>query len=212
LRRLLALALLGALHLVPAYAAVEITGEVVGIADGDTLTLLTPDRQQRRIRLAEIDTPESGQPYGSRAREALANLAFRRRVRVVVEDTDRYGRAVGRVFLGTRDLNAEMVRRGAAWVYREYNRNPALPRLEAEARAARRGLWGLPETERMPPWEWRLAQREAQAPASPRGTCKPAATCRAMASCAEAQFQLRHCGAAQLDANGDGTPCEALCR
>jgi len=158
LRLLPALALAAALAGFPALAA-ELSGEVVGITDGDTLTLLTPDRQQARIRLAEIDTPERGQPYGTRAREALSELAFGKRVRVVVVDTDRNGRAVGHVYAGRQDVNAEMVRRGAAWVYRDYSRDPALPALEAEARAAGRGLWGLPEAERMPPWEWRRKAR-----------------------------------------------------
>jgi endonuclease YncB( thermonuclease family) len=89
----------------------------------------------------------------------LSALAFGRSALVVVEDTDRYGRSVGRVRVGGRDVNAEMVRRGAAWVYVRYNRDPALVPLEAEARAARRGLWALPEAERPPPWEWRAARR-----------------------------------------------------
>jgi hypothetical protein len=148
----------------------------------------------------------------------LAELAFRRRVRVVVEDTDRYGRAVGHVYAGALDVNAEMVRRGAAWVYRDYNRDPALPGLEAEARAARRGLWGLPEAARVPPWEWRMAQRESRAPAQEppaarrRPGCDARASCQRMTSCAEARLVLRRCGAARLDANGDGIPCESLCR
>ena len=98
--------------------ALEYTGRVVGISDGDTLTLLTPEKQQLRVRLAEIDTPESRQPYGTRARQALSNLAFGKEARVVVQDTDRYGRTVGRVYVGNTDVNAELVRQGAAWVYR----------------------------------------------------------------------------------------------
>lgn len=89
---------------------------MVGIADGDTLTLLTNGRRQVGVRLAEIDTPERHQPYGSRSREALSGLAHRRQARVGVVDEDRYGRAVGRVRVGAVDVNAEMVRRGAAWV------------------------------------------------------------------------------------------------
>jgi endonuclease YncB( thermonuclease family) len=139
--------------------AEELRGRVVGITDGDTLTLLTPERREVKIRLAEIDTPESRQPYGTRARQVLSDLAFRRDVRVDVQDTDRYGRTVGRVHAGRVDVNAEMVRRGAAWVYRRYSRDPALLVLEEEARQARRGVWALPESQRTPPWEWRRERR-----------------------------------------------------
>ena len=89
----------------------------------------------------------------------IHTLAFGKAVRAVVQDTDRYGRAVGRVHDSAVDVNAEMVRRGAAWVFRRYSRDPSLLRLEGEARAARRGLWALPEAERTPPWEWRAANR-----------------------------------------------------
>ena len=75
-------------------------------------------------------------------------------------DTDRYGRIVGRVFAGAQDANAELVRRGAAWVYRRYSRDPALLGLEEAARAEGQGLWALPEPERVPPWEWRAAERK----------------------------------------------------
>ena len=81
----------------PAWAA-QLTGEVVAITDGDTLTLLA-DRTQHKIRLAEIDTPESGQPWGNRARQALADKVFRKPVRVEVADVDRYGRTVGKIWL-----------------------------------------------------------------------------------------------------------------
>ncbi len=153
------LAAFGILLAHAAAAAEELRGRVVGITDGDTLTLLTERREEVRIRLAAIDTPESGQPYGSRARQILSDLAFGKAVRVVVVDADRYGRAVGRVFAGALDVNAEMARRGAAWVYRRYNNDPALLRLEQAARSQRLGLWALPEVERMPPWEWRAAER-----------------------------------------------------
>ena len=144
-------------------AAADLSGRVVGVVDGDTLTLLTPEKRQVRVRLAGIDTPERAQPYGSRARQELSDLAFGKEAEISVQDTDRYGRTVGRVHAGGLDVNAEMVRRGAAWVYRRYNRDPGLPAVEAEARAARRGLWALPEAQRVPPWEWRrtgAAKRE----------------------------------------------------
>ena len=215
--------------------AEELAGRVVGVSDGDTLTVLTEGQRQVRVRLAEIDTPEAAQPYGARARQELSELVFGRPVEVAVQDTDRYGRAVGRVRADGRDVNAEMVRRGAVWVYRQYNRDPALPRLEAEARATRRGLWALPEAERVPPWEWRAAgaaareqdreqgRRTAPSAARPppaatfRGetggfACGTKRTCGEMASCAEARFHVEQCGLARLDGDRDGVPCERLCR
>jgi endonuclease YncB( thermonuclease family) len=141
---------------VPALAE-QITGRVVGIADGDTLTVLDASRHQTKIRLAEIDAPEMHQPYGSRAKQALSNLAFGKDATVDVVNLDRYGRTVGRVHIGALDVNAELVRQGAAWVYPKYNRDPALPLLQEAARVARLGLWALPVTERAPPWEWRKA-------------------------------------------------------
>ena len=85
--------------------AAEYTGKVVGVSDGDTLTLLVPDGnsfKQVKVRLGEIDTPERKQPYGTRAQQALSDLAYNKQARVVVQDTDRYGRTVGRVYVGQR--------------------------------------------------------------------------------------------------------------
>ena len=139
------------------HAADVLEGHVVAIADGDTFTLLTADKQQVKIRLAEIDAPESGQPYGNKSKQTLSNLIFGKDVRVAVQTTDRYGRTVGRPYVSDLDVCAEMVRMGAAWAYREYLRDRSLLTLESEAKAAKRGLWGLSEAQNMPPWEWRQA-------------------------------------------------------
>ena len=80
----------------------EITGKVVKIADGDTLTILDESKTQHKIRLAGIDAPEKGQAFGTKARENLAAKVFRRNVRVEVIDVDRYHREVGRIFHGDR--------------------------------------------------------------------------------------------------------------
>lgn len=125
-------------------------GRVVSIQDGDTVRVLYRGGELK-IRLAEIDAPEighgrkkPGQPHGGDARRALSALVFGREVRVEQQDRDRYGRVVGRVFVGPVDVNAALVRDGWAWVYRRYSRDPALPPLEEAARAARRGLWAAP--------------------------------------------------------------------
>lgn len=133
----------------------EIHARVVGITDGDTITVLTEQRRQMRVRLAQIDAPERRQPFGDRARDMLSQLVFERRVRIVAVGTDRNRRVIGRVFVGSLDVNAEMVRRGGGWVFRRYSDDPMLLRLESEARSARRGIWALPEAQRLPPWEWR---------------------------------------------------------
>ena len=148
--------LLGILLILTTYAqATTHTGQVVAITDGDTIKLLTPAKQQIKVRLADIDTPERGQPYGKKARQVLGDKIHRRQVEVEEVTIDRYKRLVGRVFLEGRNINAEMVEDGAAWVYRKYNRDPQLLELERQAREQGRGLWALQPDQRMPPWEWR---------------------------------------------------------
>ena len=101
-----------------AVSGATVEGEVVAITDGDTIKILTPTKQQIKVRLADIDTPERGQPYGRKARQVLGEKIHRRQVDVEEVAIDRYQRLVGRVFLDGRNINAEMVEDGAAWVYR----------------------------------------------------------------------------------------------
>ena len=135
---------------------VEHRGQVVKIADGDTLTILA-DGKPLVVRLAYIDTPEWDQPFGAQAKAALSALAFGKQARVVEVDIDRLWRIVGRVYVGDSDVSALMVRGGYAWVYRRYNRDPRLLPLEAEAKRKRRGLWA--DRDPVPPWEWRMGRR-----------------------------------------------------
>ena len=186
-----------------------IQGEVVGITDGDTLTILM-DRKQYKIRLAEIDTPERGQPYASRAQQALSELAFGKVIIADVQDVDRYGRYVARLYVDELDVSREMVRLGAAWVYRQYLRDKSLLEVEAGAKVAKRGLWSLPEAQNIPPWEWRRGSRQSN-DELPEG-CEAKRYCREMTSCQEAQHYLNQCGVSSLDGDGDGLACEALCR
>jgi len=202
--------------------AEQIQGQVVGISDGDTFTLLQDGHQQTKIRLGEIDTPESKQPYGHKAKQELSSLIYSKTVTVIIQDTDRYGRTVGRVFTEDTDVNAEMIRRGAAWVYRKYAKDQTLYQLEAEAKHQKRGLWNLPESERIPPWEWRhpttgnttpdTPQNQTQNQSGGGGTCGDKRVCRQMTSCDEARYYLTTCGLSSLDGNHDGTPCSKLCR
>lgn len=141
-----------------AAGADTLTGKVVSVADGDTITILV-DSARVKIRLAEIDAPERGQPWGKRAQQALTGKVAGHVVQVETRFNDRYGRRVGHVVYSGRDINRELVREGHAWVYRHWLRDPTLLDDEAQARDARAGLWRLPEPERIPPWQWREARR-----------------------------------------------------
>ncbi|MDS4030392.1 MAG: thermonuclease family protein [Candidatus Contendobacter sp.] len=207
--------LLLALTLALAVAADTLTGRVVAVADGDTLTVLVEGNRQVKIRLVGIDAPEYDQPFGQKSRQSLSELTFGRTATVAVQKTDDYGRVVGTVTVGGVNVEAEQVRRGLAWVYRHYSDDARLLALEAEAKAARRGLWA--DANPMPPWEWRhggkVAMRSEPAPAQSEWAvrCGAKRTCREMTSCEEARFYFTQCGLSRLDGDKDGTPCEALC-
>ncbi|KON79398.1 thermonuclease family protein [Azoarcus sp. PA01] len=224
--RLDALLAVFALLSAPALGQDVVSCRVVSIADGDTLICLTAAKEQIKVRLAEIDAPEKRQAFGERSKQSLAELCHKRQAQVRVVDRDRYGRTVGRVICAGIDANIVQVRRGMAWVYDRYARDPVLPRLQANAKATRTGLWA--DAEPVAPWEWRkgaatsskgsdvrTASLTAPAAAQPiaRGlTCGSKRTCGQMSTCAEARFHLAQCGVSGLDRNHDGVPCEALCR
>ena len=130
-------------------------GKVVAITDGDTLKVLTDDRRQIKIRLAEIDCPEKGQPWGKRAKQTLSQLAFSKFVLVEPVTTDRYGRMVATIFVDDKNINETLVRNGHCWTYRKYVKHPIFYALEDYARNNNLGLWRLPESKRVPPWQWR---------------------------------------------------------
>ena len=113
-----------------------LAGTVVAVHDGDTLSVRVGGVTER-VRLAQIDAPERGQPWGRRAREALARLAARRAARLVVVDRDSYGRVVADVYVGELFVNEALVRDGDAWAYPRYVRSPAILEAEDEARRAR---------------------------------------------------------------------------
>lgn len=137
-------------------SAETLRGVVVGVADGDTITLLTPDKRSIRIRLAEIDAPElHGQPFGGPAKAALSSLVYRRQVTANVITFDRYSRVVALVEVAGVNVNAAMVRQGLAWAYVRYQTDGAYSLLEAQARERRVGLWSAQAPRPIPPWQFR---------------------------------------------------------
>lgn len=146
----------------PSWAGV-LTGKVIHVADGDTITVRDSRDQKHKIRLYGIDCPESGQEYGKEATRHAARLADGREVRVVKYDKDRYGRIVGVVLVDGVNVNQSLIENGYAWKYRQYCKESFCSdwrRLEKQARKARTGLWA--DERPVPPWEWRRDQREGR--------------------------------------------------
>lgn len=209
---------------VPVFA--DINGKVVAVTDGDTIRLLDANRVQHKIRLAGIDTPERGQPFGSASRKYLASLVAGKEVRIEASNKDRYGRVLGKVWVQPRDcpscgktLNANhaQILAGMAWRYLDYVKDLSpedrgrYASAEAEARKRKRGLWS--EADAIPPWAWRRGQRNSTVNVAPASfQCGSKRYCREMTSCKEAFFYLRNCGLSRLDGDNDGVPCSSICR
>lgn len=152
------------LLLVGQIAGAEVlVGVVVGVADGDTITLLDSQHAQHRVRLAGIDAPEKGQDFGDVSRRSLRDLAHGHHAVVETHKMDRYGRAVGKVMVEGEDVGIEQVRRGLAWHYKTYQREQsrqdraAYTEAENTAKALRKGLWATGSA--VPPWEYRRGIR-----------------------------------------------------
>jgi endonuclease YncB( thermonuclease family) len=159
--------------------AESLLGRVVGVTDGDTVTVLDAANAQHKVRLAGIDAPEKGQPFGERSKENLSRLVFGRDARVDWHKKDRYGRLVGTVWVASPDvscgrktdcpktLDAGMAQLtvGLAWHYKKYAHEQEPQQrgqyafAEEEARVKRAGLWRDPNP--VPPWDWRSAKRSS---------------------------------------------------
>lgn len=135
-------------------------GKVVGVSDGDTITVMHDGRGER-LRIYGVDSPESGQDFGKRAKHFTSNQVFGGIVTVEPIEKDRYGRTVSMVVYGNgQNLSGELIKAGFAWVYRKYCTLPVCLEwsdLEREARADEIGLWS--QTNPVPPWEYRKGER-----------------------------------------------------
>lgn len=154
---------LGVAVLISTANAQTVTGRVVGVHDGDTITLLDASKSQHKIRLDGIDAPELGQPFGRASKASLAQFLGKGEAVAECHKIDQYGRRVCRVLAGGRDAGVEQLRAGMAWYFRRYERELAPERrqvhaeLEAAAKEGRRGLWS--DAEPVPPWDWRARGR-----------------------------------------------------
>jgi endonuclease YncB( thermonuclease family) len=153
-----------ALVVAPLADAQTLLGRVVGVADGDTITLLDSANDQHKVRLAGIDAPEKAQPFGNVSKQHLARLAFNRGAVAECPKRDRYGRQVCLVRVDGVDAGLAQIDAGLAWWYRKYAKEQSPQQgatyaaVEQDAQEARRGLWR--DQDPMPPWEWRHSRSE----------------------------------------------------
>lgn len=130
-----------------------ISGKVVGVTDGDTITVLDDTKTQYKIRLEGIDAPESSQAYGKHAKQALSDKVFDKDVKIEWQKKDKYQRTLGHVFVDNHWINKEMIEEGWAWHYKEYSKSAVLADAEKQARNNQAGLWK--DSTPIEPWEFR---------------------------------------------------------
>lgn len=160
-------------RLIPAITALAIStcalaetyiGRVVGVTDGDTVTVLDASRTEHKVRLSGIDAPEKRQPFGAASKEGLSSSVFGKAVTVEFSKVDRYGREIGKVMVGEVNANLSQVSRGLAWHYKHYEREQSpeerttYAAVEARARRDRVGVWS--QDGAIPPWDFRKSVRE----------------------------------------------------
>ena len=209
----------------PVTSQYDVSCRIVAVTDGDTATCLTADKQQIKIRMDQIDAPETGQDFGSASKRALSDLIYGKEVELDTKEQDKYGRTVAEIYVDGQNVNKMMVALGMAWAYREYMRDAEYETLETQARRQSQGLWSQPNA--IYPSDYRRGKRgEQSAPVQTRtieqqqerrdlsdsqGQCGSKRTCKQMSSCAEARHYLNVCGLDRLDRDNDGIPCESLC-
>jgi len=137
----------------------DFNGKVIKVIDGDTVDILTPKKQKIRVRLLDIDAPESQQAYGNASKKYLASLIAGKSVFIKENKKDIYQRTLGTIYLEQININAKMVENGFAWAYRYkgvVNNNNML-KLESKAKQNKKGLWK--DKRPIAPWEFRYRNK-----------------------------------------------------
>ncbi|MFM7005450.1 MAG: thermonuclease family protein [Limnohabitans sp.] len=147
------------LLLAGALNAATLQGKVIGVADGDTVTLLDAQKNQHKIRLQGIDAPEKAQAFGNKSKQSLHEMVHGKEVFVDVQKKDKYGRSVGKILVNQTDACLEQIKRGMAWHYKQYANEQSpedrdvYAQAESTARAQSLGLWK--DKSPTPPWAFR---------------------------------------------------------
>lgn len=137
----------------------DLSGRVVDIASGDSISIVDSSGVEYKVRLSGIDAPEKQQPFGAESRKSLADLVYGKEVTVNWIKRDYHKRVVGKVMLNKVDINLEQVKRGMAWVFKHFVDDPYSQDqadyvdAQEEAEDRRLGLWS--QKDPIPPWEFR---------------------------------------------------------
>jgi len=191
-----------------AYAE-EFDAKVIAVMDGDTVMVLRKG-QKIKIRLANIDAPESAQVFGKESRNALVTQVLKKQVHINSRAVDSYGRMISEISVDGHSVNEEQVKSGMAWEYSHFHRDKHFLALQSQAQQAHRGLWGK-SAHPVRPEKWRKLHPSVKRTSNLNIACGRKRRCAQMSSCDEAKFYLKECGVKSLDANMDGVPCESLC-
>lgn len=141
------------------YIFSQVKAKVIGIKDGDTVVVLIGNNIQKTLRLAEVDCPESKQPFGKNAKQFTSEQVFGKTVDFFETDTDRYGRAIAKIYYDNgKYLSEEIIRKGFGWWYFIYSNNKNLSIFESQAKYLKLGLWA--DKNSIAPWEWRIINKK----------------------------------------------------
>ena len=139
----------------------QVTAKVISIKDGDTIVVLLEGNIQKTLRLAEVDCPESGQPFGKNAKEFTSSQIFGKTIMYEETDTDRYGRTIAKIYYDhNKYLSEEIIKAGFGWWYFRYSNNKNLGILESNARSKNIGLWQ--DKNAISPWDWRKINKSTK--------------------------------------------------
>lgn len=134
------------------------SGKVIRVSDGDTIVILTADNTQTRIRLDGIDCPETGQDYGQKAKQFVADLCAGKTIKIENKGIDRYKRVLGVVIVDGVNVNEELVRNGLAWHYKHFSKSTRLDSLERLAKSEKLNIWSVPDP--IAPWDFRKQKKK----------------------------------------------------
>ena len=145
--------------LFPVFILSQTKGKVIKISDGDTITVLLKGKEQKKLRLAEVDCPEKGQAFGKNARQFTSDKVFGKTITFIETDKDRYGRSIAKVYYDKgKYLSEELIRAGMGWWYWAFSKNSSLGELQNKAQYQKIGLWQ--DVHAVAPWEYRKIKRD----------------------------------------------------